>query len=56
MSTFVLVHGACHGTWCWKRVRRALHADGHEVFTPALTGVADRHHFLTPAIDLETHK
>jgi hypothetical protein len=24
MTTFVLVHGAWHGGWCWTRVRRAL--------------------------------
>ena len=55
MSAFVLVHGAWHGSWCWKRVRRALQARGHEVFTPTLTGVADRLHLLSPQVDLETH-
>ena len=55
MSTFVLVHGAWHGSWCWKRVRRELQARGHEVFTPTLTGVADRLHLLSPQVDLETH-
>jgi pimeloyl-ACP methyl ester carboxylesterase len=55
MSTFVLVHGAWHGSWCWKRVRAALQAQGHEVFTPTLTGVADRAHLLSPQVNLETH-
>jgi len=55
MSTFVLVHGAWHGGWCWKRVRRALQAQGHEVFTPTLTGVADRSHLLSPEVNLDTH-
>jgi pimeloyl-ACP methyl ester carboxylesterase len=55
MSTFVLVHGAWHGGWCWKRVRKALQALGHEVFTPTLTGVADRSHLLSAQVDLETH-
>ena len=55
MSTFVLVHGAWHGSWCWKRVRRALQARGHEVFTPTLTGLADRVHQLSRQVDLETH-
>lgn len=55
MSSFVLVHGAWHGSWCWKRVRRALQSQGHEVFTPTLTGVADRSHLLSRAINLETH-
>lgn len=55
MSTFVLVHGAWHGSWCWKRVRRELQRRGHEVFTPTLTGLADRSHLLTPHVTLETH-
>ena len=55
MATFVLVHGAWHGSWCWKRVRKALQARGHEVFTPTLTGVAERSHLLSPHINLDTH-
>ena len=55
MSTFVLVHGAWHGSWCWKRVRQALRAEGHDVFTPTLTGVGERSHLLSPQIDLNTH-
>ena len=55
MSSFVLVHGAWHGSWCWKRVRTALQAQGHQVFTPTLTGVADRSHLLSREVNLETH-
>jgi len=55
MSTFVLVPGAWHGSWCWKRVRASLQALGHEVFTPALTGVGERAHLLSRAINLDTH-
>ena len=55
MSTFVLVHGAWHGSWCWKRVRLLLQAQGHQVFTPTLTGVGERSHLLSPHIGLETH-
>ena len=55
MATFVLVHGAWHGSWCWKRVRKALQARGHEVFTPTLTGVAERSHLLSPHVNLDTH-
>ena len=55
MATFVLVHGAWHGSWCWKRVRQALQASGHDVFTPTLTGVAERSHLLTADVNLETH-
>jgi pimeloyl-ACP methyl ester carboxylesterase len=55
MSTYVLVHGAWHGSWCWKRVRKALQAQGHDVFTPTLTGVGERSHLLSPQVNLETH-
>jgi pimeloyl-ACP methyl ester carboxylesterase len=55
MATFVLVHGAWHGSWCWARVRRALVQAGHEVFTPTLSGVAERSHALSIDIDLQTH-
>jgi pimeloyl-ACP methyl ester carboxylesterase len=54
MATFVLVHGAWHGAWCWRRVARLLTHNGHEVFTPTLTGLAERSHLLTPDIDLDT--
>ena len=43
-STFVLVHGAWHGGWCWRRVADLLEAKGHKVFTPTLTGVGERSH------------
>jgi pimeloyl-ACP methyl ester carboxylesterase len=55
MATFVLVHGAWHGGWCWKKVVPLLRNAGHEVFTPTLTGLGERAHLLTPAIDLTTH-
>jgi len=55
MATYVLVHGALHGSWCWKRVRKALQAAGHEVFTPTLTGVGERSHLNSPNINLDTH-
>jgi pimeloyl-ACP methyl ester carboxylesterase len=55
MATFVLVHGAWHGSWCWARVRRALVAQGHRVFTPTLTGIGERSHLLSRDIDLQVH-
>ena len=55
MATFILVHGAWHGSWCWQRVRQRLQAAGHSVFTPTLSGLADRAHLLSPAIGYETH-
>jgi pimeloyl-ACP methyl ester carboxylesterase len=55
ISTFVLVHGAWHGGWCWRRVSRLLTAKGYEVFAPTLTGVGELSHLLSPTIDLDTH-
>jgi pimeloyl-ACP methyl ester carboxylesterase len=55
MATYALVHGAWHGGWCWKKVTPLLRAAGHEVFAPTLTGLGERAHLLTPAVDPETH-
>jgi pimeloyl-ACP methyl ester carboxylesterase len=55
MATFVLVHGAWHGSWCWARVRRTLVDLGHQLFTPTLTGVGERSHLLSRDIDLQVH-
>ena len=54
-STYVLVHGAWHGGWCWKRVAPALRAAGHEVYVPTLTGLGERAHLARPEVDLELH-
>jgi pimeloyl-ACP methyl ester carboxylesterase len=53
--TFVLVHGAWHGGWCWQRVADRLRHDGHTVFAPTLTGLGERSHLLSSGIDLKTH-
>ncbi|SFT57483.1 Alpha/beta hydrolase family protein [Geodermatophilus amargosae] len=55
MATFVLVHGAWHGGWCWDRVARPLREAGHEVHAPTLTGLSERAHLLSPLVGLETH-
>ena len=53
--TFVLVHGAWHGGWCWRRVADLLTAKGHKVFTPTLTGLGERSHLLAKDINVSTH-
>ena len=55
MATFVLIHGAWHGGWCWKFVAPALRRAGHEVYAPSLTGMGERKHLARPDIDLDTH-
>lgn len=54
MSNYVLVHGAWHGGWCWRRVAGSLASAGHRVLTPTLTGLGERAHALTPSVGLET--
>ena len=51
----MLVHGAWHGGWCWHRVGDRLRRAGQRVFAPTLTGVGERRHLLSAAVDLETH-
>jgi pimeloyl-ACP methyl ester carboxylesterase len=52
--TYVLVHGAWHGAWCWRRVADRLRAAGHTVFTPTQTGLGERKHLLSADITPET--
>jgi pimeloyl-ACP methyl ester carboxylesterase len=53
-DTYVLVHGAFHGGWCWRRVTERLTAAGHTVLTPTLTGLGERAHLLGPEVGLVT--
>lgn len=55
MATFVLVHGAMHGGWCWRGVQRRLTGRGHDVYRPTLSGQGDRRDGLTPEVGVETH-
>lgn len=46
MATFILVHGAWHGGWCWEHVSPLLLAQGHQVVAPDLPGMgADTREF-----------
>lgn len=55
MSSFVLVHGAWHGAWCWSRVLPLLRAAGHAAHAVTLTGAGERSHLLSAQIRLKTH-
>ena len=55
MATFVLVHGAWHGGWCWQKVVPFLEEASHEVYAPTLTGLAERAAELSPDVGLDTH-
>lgn len=53
-QTYVLVHGAYHGGWCWAQTADRLRDAGHRVFTPTLTGMGERAHLLSIRPKLET--
>jgi pimeloyl-ACP methyl ester carboxylesterase len=55
MSDVVLVHGAWHGSWCWRRVVPALWAAGHRVLPVTLTGLGERAHQLSTEVTLANH-
>lgn len=39
MATFILIHGAWHGSWCFAHVAQLLAEQGHDVLTPDLAGM-----------------
>ncbi|TXL77519.1 alpha/beta fold hydrolase [Vineibacter terrae] len=53
--TYVLIHGAWHGGWCWRKVVPRLAAAGHRVLAPSLPGLAERADLLSAAVGLDTH-
>jgi len=53
-KTYVLVHGAWHGGWCWRDVADRLRGQGYHVTTPTQTGLGERRHLLGPGIVLDT--
>jgi pimeloyl-ACP methyl ester carboxylesterase len=53
--SFVLVHGAWHGGWCWRRVADRLERHGHKVYAPSLTGLGDRAHLIGTRPTVTTH-
>jgi hypothetical protein len=54
-GTFVLVHPAWFGGWCWKKITPFLWAGGYDVYTPTLTGLGERAHLARPEIGLNVH-
>jgi pimeloyl-ACP methyl ester carboxylesterase len=57
MATFVLVHGAQHGAWCWNRLVPELESRGHRTVTMDLpcddpeAGIAEYADSVIAAID-----
>lgn len=55
MKNFVLIHGACHGGWCWTKVAEQLRSHDFTVYTPTLTGMGERVHLLNESVTIQTH-
>ncbi|RFU22133.1 alpha/beta fold hydrolase [Geodermatophilus marinus] len=55
MADVVLVAGAWHGAWCWRRVLPQLWAAGHTAWPVPLSGVGERAHQPAAGITLGTH-
>ncbi len=53
-KTYVLVHGAWYGGWCWEKVANYLRTQGHTVSTPTCPGVGEQAHLLSKDISLTT--
>jgi len=54
-ATFVLVPGQWTGAFVWHTVAPLLRAAGHDVYAITCSGLGDRVHLASPAIDLDTH-
>ena len=51
MATFVLVHGAWHGGWCWEKLTPLLEQAGHTVVAKDLPGMgSDRTPFTVDVL------
>jgi pimeloyl-ACP methyl ester carboxylesterase len=55
MATFVLVHGTGCGGWVWQKLTPFLRIEGHDVYSPTLTGLSDQNHRLSCGVNLTTH-
>ena len=53
-KTYILLHGAWHASWCWKRVAQILMEHGHKVIAPDLPGHGKNTASLV-GIDLNTY-
>ena len=54
-ETFLFVHGAWHGGWCWKDTEKALRELGHETHAPTLSGLGELSHLAHPDITPDSH-
>ncbi len=43
LASYILIHGAWHGSWCWEKISNLLSSQGHQVFSPDLPGHGNDH-------------
>ena len=55
MAVFVVAHGAWSSGWAWRKMRPLMRAAGHEIFTPSYTGLGEREHLASQAVNLTLH-
>lgn len=55
LRPIVLVHGAWLGGWAWHEVVPILWRAGHRTYAPTLTGLGERAHLGSTAVNLDTH-
>ena len=54
-KTFLVCHGAWSAGWAWKKMHPLMQVAGHRLITPTYTGLGERAHLASPAVDLDTH-
>src|SRR5262245_64923442 len=55
MAVFVVAHGAWSSGWAWRKMRGVMRDAGHDVFTPSYTGLGERQHLASRAVNLSVH-
>ncbi|MEM7112033.1 MAG: alpha/beta hydrolase family protein [Chloroflexota bacterium] len=55
MTTFVLVHGAWVGEWCYDPIIPLLEAKGHTALAVSLTGFGKKRHLYSPDTNILDH-
>ena len=55
MVTFVVAHGAWGAGYTWRKMHPLLAAAGHRLVTPTYTGLGERVHLASRAVDLDLH-
>jgi pimeloyl-ACP methyl ester carboxylesterase len=53
--TFLVAHGAWSAGWAWKKMHPLMAGAGHQLIVPTYTGLGEREHLASPAVNLETH-